>query len=94
MDGFELLPEISRPSPVTGWAAIVAMVIVLAPGHDAALDRTPLRDSFPPNDRACSRRIGIFTHWTRNTPNSRLTDSKTGSFYGRYPASRPEPRAH
>jgi nucleoside-diphosphate-sugar epimerase len=32
--------------------------------------------------------------WTRNTPNSRLSDSKTGSFYGRYPASRPETRAH
>ena len=60
MDGFELLPEILRPSPGTDWGTIVAMEIVLAPGHDAALDRTPLRDSFPPNDRACSRRIGIF----------------------------------
>src|SRR5271165_3952198 len=33
--------------------------------------------------------------WTRNTPSSNsLERFRTGSFYGRYPTSRPEPRAH
>src|SRR5271166_554546 len=33
--------------------------------------------------------------WTRNTPSSNLLERfRTGSFYGRYPTSRPEPRAH
>jgi hypothetical protein len=47
MDGFELLREILRPSPGADRGAIVAMETVLALGHGAALDRTPVRDPSP-----------------------------------------------
>ena len=40
-------------------AGIVAMVIVLALGHDTALERQHRRATrLRPNDRACPRRIG------------------------------------
>jgi hypothetical protein len=41
-----------------------AIVVVLTLGHDAALDRTPVRDPSPAAGETC-RRIGVSAHRAR-----------------------------
>lgn len=59
-------------------AAIVAMVIVLALGYDAALDRTPVCDPFSGRMTVLVPAGSVFLLiWTRNAPPQvRLSDSR------------------
>jgi hypothetical protein len=59
-------------------SAIVAMVIVLALGYDAALDRTPVCDPFSGRMTVLVPAGSVFLLiWTRNAPPQvRLSDSR------------------